>query len=138
MRYFYLQQAGLRVHYPQQQSCCGQPAYSSGNPQQAREVARAQLDLFAQPWPVVVPSGSCAGMMRHHWPALFADEPEWHAKALALAERVFELTEFYLHVLQHRCHSHRLTIQSRPNIWPYIHPVLHAVKWEPVCMVWKC
>ncbi|MDF6720299.1 (Fe-S)-binding protein, partial [Escherichia coli] len=42
-----LQREGLTVHFPRQQSCCGQPAYSSGNPQDAREVARAQLDLFA-------------------------------------------------------------------------------------------
>lgn len=118
---FLLQQAGLRVHYPQQQSCCGQPAYSSGNPQQAREVARAQLDLFAQPWPVVVPSGSCAGMMRHHWPALFADEPQWHAKALALAERVFELTEFYLHVLQQP-----LPQPQTDNTIPSEHLALHT------------
>ena len=70
-----LEREGLTVHYPRQQSCCGQPAYSSGNPEEARAVARAQLDLFAEPWPIVVPSGSCAGMMRHHWPRLFEDDP---------------------------------------------------------------
>jgi L-lactate dehydrogenase complex protein LldE len=95
-----LEREGLTVHFPSQQSCCGQPAYSSGNPQEAREVARAQLDLFAQPWPVIVPSGSCAGMMRHHWPTLFDDDAEGAAKACALAERVFELGEFLLHVLK--------------------------------------
>ncbi len=97
-----LEREGLTVHFPRAQSCCGQPAYSSGNPEQARSVARAQLDLFSEPWPVVVPSGSCAGMMRHHWPALFAQDHEAEAKARALAERVYELGEFLLRVLNVR------------------------------------
>ncbi|RFP10415.1 (Fe-S)-binding protein [Duganella sp. BJB488] len=94
-----LEREGLTVHFPRGQSCCGQPAYSSGNPEQARAVARAQLDLFSQPWPVIVPSGSCAGMMRHHWPTLFDDDPQAAAKARELSERVYELSEFLLHVL---------------------------------------
>lgn len=100
-----LEREGLTVHFPRAQSCCGQPAYSSGNPREAREVARAQLGLFDKPWPVIVPSGSCAGMMRHHWPALFedgegdaADERD-AARAQALSERVYELTEFLVRVL---------------------------------------
>lgn len=97
-----LEREGLTVHFPRGQSCCGQPAYSSGNPEQARAVARAQLDLFAQPWPIVVPSGSCAGMMRHHWPMLFEDDAEAGPKTRALAERVFELSEFLLRVLKVR------------------------------------
>ncbi|CAB3639426.1 (Fe-S)-binding protein [Trinickia soli] len=95
-----LEREGLTVHFPKGQSCCGQPAYSSGNPKQARDVARAQLDLFDQPWPIVVPSGSCAGMMRHHWPQLFTDHPADQRKAVDLAERVFELAEFLVHVLE--------------------------------------
>ncbi|WP_455286183.1 (Fe-S)-binding protein [Cupriavidus necator] len=95
-----LEREGLTVHFPRAQSCCGQPAYSSGNPDAARAVARAQLDLFSQPWPVIVPSGSCAGMMRHHWPQLFADDPVAGPKARALAERIYELGEFLLNVLK--------------------------------------
>lgn len=95
-----LEREGVAVHYPRGQSCCGQPAYSSGHPQQARSVALAQLDLFTQPWPVVVPSGSCAGMMRHHWPQLFEDDPVAGPKARALAERVYELSEFLSRVLK--------------------------------------
>ena len=97
-----LEREGLRVHFPRGQSCCGQPAYSSGNPDEARRVAAAQLDLFAQPWPVIVPSGSCAGMIRHHWPALFADDPVHGPKARAIAERTYELAEFLVHVLDVR------------------------------------
>ncbi|HDR9586194.1 TPA: (Fe-S)-binding protein [Burkholderia stabilis] len=97
-----LEREGLTVHYPRGQSCCGQPAYSSGNPDEARRVAAAQLDLFAEPWPVIVPSGSCSGMIRHHWPALFADDPLHGPKARAIAERTYELAEFLVHVLDVR------------------------------------
>lgn len=97
-----LEREGLTVHFPRGQSCCGQPAYSSGNPEQARKVARAQLDLFREPWPIIVPSGSCGGMMRHHWPALFADDPEAAALASDIAGRVYELAEFLLNVLHVR------------------------------------
>jgi L-lactate dehydrogenase complex protein LldE len=94
-----LEREGITVHYPRGQSCCGQPAYSSGNPEQARAVALAQLQLYPEPWPVIVPSGSCGGMMRHHWPKLFAGDPASTAKAEALAERIFELTEYLVRVL---------------------------------------
>jgi L-lactate dehydrogenase complex protein LldE len=94
-----LEREGMTVHFPRAQSCCGQPAYSSGNPDQARAVALSQLELFAQPWPVIVPSGSCGGMMRHHWPALFEHDPATHARASELAGRVHELGEYLLRVL---------------------------------------
>ena len=76
-----LEQEGIKVHFPEQQTCCGQPAYNSGYPEEARAVARQQLNLFPEPWPVVVPSGSCAAMMRHHYPKLFADDPSLLAKS---------------------------------------------------------
>jgi L-lactate dehydrogenase complex protein LldE len=94
-----LEREGITVHFPPDQTCCGQPAYSSGYPDEARAVARRQLDLFPEPWPVVVPSGSCAAMMRHHYPALFAGDPLLTIKAAALSERVFELTEFLVDVV---------------------------------------
>ena len=59
-----LEREGIRVHYLEQQTCCGQPAHSSGFPDEARKVALQQLNLFTQPWPVVVPSGSCGGTAR--------------------------------------------------------------------------
>jgi L-lactate dehydrogenase complex protein LldE len=93
-----LKREGLKVVYPRDQTCCGQPAYNSGYRDEARRVAAAQLDLFAEPWPIVVPSGSCAGMMKHHYPDLFAGTPQ-HAKAVAVAGRVWELTGFLTDVL---------------------------------------
>src|SRR5258708_22042151 len=71
-----LRREGLEVVFPQGQTCCGQPAFNCGYPEEARAVVRAQLALFREPWPVVVPSGSCAAMMRRHYPELFAGEPE--------------------------------------------------------------
>ena len=94
-----LEREGIRVHYPEAQTCCGQPAHSSGYPEEARRVALQQLKLFAQPWPVVVPSGSCGGMIRHHYAELFADDPVLQAQARELGDRVFELTEFLVHVV---------------------------------------
>lgn len=95
-----LEGQGIRVHFPADQTCCGQPAYTSGYPDEARAVAARQLALFPEPWPIVVPSGSCAGMMRHHYPVLFAADPERQPLAEQLAGRVYELTEF----LEHVCH----------------------------------
>ncbi|WP_448188412.1 (Fe-S)-binding protein [Azospirillum sp. sgz301742] len=93
-----LQREGIRVVFPRGQSCCGQPAYNSGYRDEALKVARAQLVLFTEDYPVVVPSGSCAGMMKTHWPDLFKGEPD-EARAVAVAGRVFELTQFLVKVL---------------------------------------
>lgn len=95
-----LEREGVRVHFPADQTCCGQPAYTSGYADDARKVAQVQLGLFPNDWPVIVPSGSCGGMIRHHYPKLFADDAALKAKAEALAERVFELTEFFVKVLK--------------------------------------
>lgn len=97
-----LEREGVAVHFPEDQTCCGQPAYTSGYPDEARAVARRQLDLFPEPWPVVIPSGSCAAMMRHHYPKLFAGDAALARKATELAERIFELTEFLVHVVGFR------------------------------------
>lgn len=100
-----LERCGVEVHFPQRQTCCGQPAYTSGFPQQAGKVAAAQLDFFPQPWPIVVPSGSCGGMLKHHWPRLFADDPARLHKARAVAERTVEFTDYVVNVLQLRLDS---------------------------------
>ena len=93
-----LESCDIRITYPQAQTCCGQPAYTSGYEGPAIAVVKSQIDLFPEPWPVIVLSGSCAGMMRHHYPRLLKDDPQWHQKAEALSERVFELTEFLVNV----------------------------------------
>lgn len=94
-----LEHFGARVHYPQGQRCCGQPAYTSGLPDESRAVARTQLGLFPEPWPIVVVSGSCGGTMKHHWPTLFAGTPD-EAAARQVADRVVELTDYLRNTLQ--------------------------------------
>lgn len=93
-----LQHAGVKVIFPREQTCCGQPAYNSGFPDEARTVARKQIDLFHKTLPIIVPSGSCAGMMRFHYPKLFADDPAL-PEIREFSERVFELSEFLVHAL---------------------------------------
>ena len=93
-----IRDAGIRVIYPDGQSCCGQPAFNSGYREEALSVARSQLACFPEDHPVVVPSGSCAGMIKHHWPELFAGQPG-HEQAIAVAGRTYELTEFLVDVM---------------------------------------
>ncbi len=96
-----LARAGIRVRYPQGQTCCGQPAYNSGYRDQARVVAAAQLDAFPANIPVVVPAASCAGMFRVHYQRLFAGTTD-EERALALVGRVYEFTEFLVRTLDLR------------------------------------
>jgi L-lactate dehydrogenase complex protein LldE len=93
-----LQAQGLNVIFPRGQSCCGQPAYNSGFTREARAVALKQIKVFSKPYPLVVPSGSCAGMMKHHYPKLFSGTPEEEA-ARRFAGRVYELSEYLVRVL---------------------------------------
>ncbi len=94
-----IQREGVKVIFPPEQSCCGQPAYNSGFPAEAKSVAQKQIELFPKDYPIVVPSGSCAGMMKHHYPALFANDPQFNA-VKRFADRIFELSEFLAHVLK--------------------------------------
>ena len=94
-----LERFGVTVHFPKDQTCCGQPGYTTGFPEEARRVAAAQLELFPAPWPIVVPSGSCGGMLKHHWPKLFADDDARLAKANDIAARTIEFTDFVVNVL---------------------------------------
>jgi L-lactate dehydrogenase complex protein LldE len=89
-----LEAAGCRVEVPETQTCCGQPAFNSGDSAGARRLARQVIEAFEAYDYVVLPSGSCAGMIRAHYPELFADDPPWQRRARALAERTFELTAF--------------------------------------------
>ena len=96
-----LKRAGVEVIFPRDQTCCGQPAFNSGYREEALAVARAQLACFKRDIPVVVPSGSCAGMIKHHWPELFEGEAD-EQRAIDVAARTYELTEFLVDVLDVR------------------------------------
>lgn len=95
-----LEQAGCVVEVPAGQTCCGQPAYNSGDRATAADLARATIALFDGFDYVVIPSGSCGGMIRKHYPALLADDPVWGPRAAALAERAFELVSFLTDVMK--------------------------------------
>ena len=93
-----LEDAGCLVEVPVQ-TCCGQPAYNSGDRGTTRDLAMRMIETFRGYDYVVAPSGSCAGMIRAHYPELFADDPNWLPKANALGARTYELTAFLVDVL---------------------------------------
>jgi L-lactate dehydrogenase complex protein LldE len=93
-----LEQAGCMVIVPAAQTCCGQPAYNSGDKSDAADLARQTITAFADCDYVVAPSGSCAGMLKTHYPKLLADDPKWAATARAFADRVHELISFLVDV----------------------------------------
>jgi L-lactate dehydrogenase complex protein LldE len=94
-----LEDAGCVVEVPEAQTCCGQPAYNSGDRNDAKAVARGVIAAFAPYDYVVAPSGSCTGMIKKHYPELFADDPEWAPRADAVAAKSFELVSFLTDVL---------------------------------------
>ncbi len=87
-----LEQAGCEVTVPLQQTCCGQPTYNTGDYEATAPLAKQVIELFETADYVVVPSGSCAGMICHHYPRLL--EGQWRDRALQLAAKTFELTTF--------------------------------------------
>ncbi len=89
-----LEAAGCEAIVPESQTCCGQPGYNSGDSKTAKYLALKFLSEFESFDYVVLPSGSCAGMIRAHYPRLFEDEPELFERFLKIAERTFELTDF--------------------------------------------
>lgn len=93
-----LESAGYEVVVPPAQTCCGQPAYNSGERALARDLAEKTLREFEQFDYVVVPSGSCGGMIRAHYGDLFRDDPELMSRYGKLRERVYELTDFLVSV----------------------------------------
>jgi len=95
-----LERAGVVVQMPPGQTCCGQPAFNAGLRADARRMAIHTIQVFENTQgDVVVPSGSCAGMIRSQYPELFAEDPDWLPRAQALAKRTYELTEYLVDVL---------------------------------------
>ena len=85
---------GIDVEFPQAQTCCGQPAFNSGYRQEAKTVAEQFLTAFADAELIVTPSGSCCAMIRHEYPALFADDPQWKDTADRIASVTWEFSEY--------------------------------------------
>jgi L-lactate dehydrogenase complex protein LldE len=95
-----LRRLGVTVDFPERQTCCGQPFYNSGFLKGARDLARHTIEVFAGDNSVVVPSGSCAAMVKIEFPHLFHDHAEWHGRAAELAARTFELSDFLVNHLK--------------------------------------
>ncbi len=89
-----LEHLGVEVDFPEGQTCCGQPGYNAGYRDEARQVARQFLKAFKDAEVIVAPSGSCVAMVRHEYPALFADDPQWLPLAEHVAAITWEFTEF--------------------------------------------
>lgn len=88
-----LEQAGCRVEIPLTQTCCGQPGYNNGDYKTTAAIARQVIEAFEPYDYIVAPSGSCVGMLKYY-PRLFADEPDWCARAERLAQHSHELLSF--------------------------------------------
>lgn len=106
-----LERAGCQVEIPRAQTCCGQPAYNSGDRATARDFAERTLDAFGGYDYVVVPSGSCGAMLRCHLQHLFDGDPNLRARADDLAERTFELVSFLDDVM----HTEHLPTRDLPG-----------------------
>lgn len=95
-----LQQAGCTVDAPAAQTCCGQPAYNSGDRATTRQMALNMIEAFEPFDYVVAPSGSCAGMLRKHYPALFDEGSPDRARAEAISAKTYELVSFLTDVMK--------------------------------------
>lgn len=91
---------GVETVFPKGQTCCGKPADSGGYSRQARKAASHFISVFQGDDPIVIPSGSCASMVKNHYPSLFEDDPLMKQRAVQVADRTYELTQFLVHVLK--------------------------------------
>ncbi|MFT5445293.1 MAG: L-lactate dehydrogenase complex protein LldE [Gammaproteobacteria bacterium] len=107
-----LEDAGCDVHVPELQVCCGQPAYNTGDSKDARDLACRVIEAFGDFDYLVAPSGSCAGMIKEHYPRLFAASTPWRTKAQDLATCTHELLSFLTDVM----HVERVDAQYAANI----------------------
>jgi L-lactate dehydrogenase complex protein LldE len=93
-----LEAAGCTVEVPEQQTCCGQPAYNSGADDATRVIARQTIEAFEAYDYLVAPTGSCAAMIKVQYPELYAHDPLWRDRAANLSAKTFELLSFLVDV----------------------------------------
>lgn len=94
-----LEDAGCEVHVPLAQTCCGQPAWNSGDRADTRGIAEQVINAFEGFDHVVAPSGSCAGMLKKHYPEVFRGDAAWEGRAAAFSAKVHELVSFLTDVM---------------------------------------
>jgi L-lactate dehydrogenase complex protein LldE len=125
-----LRRLGVEVDFPPSQTCCGQPHFNSGYHDAARDLAKHTIRTFANGQTIVAPSGSCAAMVKLEYPQLFESGDSWHRKAMDLAGRTHELSDFLVNVLRREdvgarfpgratyhmaCHLRGLNVRSEPE-----------------------
>ena len=135
-----LRRLGVEVDFPRDQTCCGQPVFNSGFNREGQLLARRVLRSFQTPQAgannhyVVVPSGSCAAMMRVFYPQLFDHNPELLSQAQAFSGRVYELSEFLVKVL--RVSDVGSVFEGRVTYHPSCHQLRElAVSREPKVLI---
>ncbi|MBA2877703.1 L-lactate dehydrogenase complex protein LldE [Anoxybacillus kamchatkensis] len=94
-----LERLGCTIHFPEAQTCCGQPAYNSGYVKEAKEAMKHMIRTFEHAEYIVTPSGSCATMFKEY-PHIFKGDGEWEERAKRVADKTYELTQFIVDVLQ--------------------------------------
>ena len=99
-----LQKEGIEVIFKKDQTCCGQPSYNSGYYDETRKVALHNLELFNEDYPIIIPSGSCAGMMREDYKELFHNDV-YGDKFKSFSSRIYELSEYLDKILNVRYHD---------------------------------
>lgn len=117
-----LERAGVQVEFPAGQTCCGQPLLNAGMVEEARQLARQTVRALHDESLVVVPSGSCAEMIRHRYPELLADDPELGSLARALAQRTYEFSQFLIDELLVSDFG-----AKSPSVFAY-HPSCHLLR----------
>lgn len=95
-----LEKLGCRVRFPAEQTCCGQPMYNNGYFDEAGDLARRMIDVFADAETVVTPSGSCCAMVHEQYPRLLSDDPQWARRCEAMVNKTHEFVAFLVHELK--------------------------------------
>ncbi len=129
-----LRHFGVDIVYPKDQTCCGKPPNSAGYVNEAKHAARHFISVFQGDDPIVIPSGSCASMVKIHYPELFRDDPAMKEKAENTAGRTYELTQFLVHVLK----AHEAGLQAKGKITYHVSCQLSrelGVREEPLLLL---
>ena len=117
-----LKKGGVVLDFPDEQTCCGQPAFNAGYWDEAREVAKGLIKAFEKSEYVVSPSGSCVAMIKEDYPQLFAGDGLWESRMRELGNKTYEFTQFLVNVLKVE------DIGCRRKVKAVYHPSCHATR----------
>jgi L-lactate dehydrogenase complex protein LldE len=113
-----LEHFGCKVHFPQAQTCCGQPFFNNGYPEQSRELATRFIEIFEPYQYIITPSGSCAAMVREQYEALLKDDPAWGKSMHNVVAKTYEFVEFLDKVLKVDLSAYKLP-STQPITYHY-------------------